>query len=137
MPHGLAWGQMTVNTARLQHDPDALLQRTLVPSRIVAEHQHLARAALPVTLENLNGGCLARAVGPQQAKHFTAAHRDIDAANRFEVAVALVQAPDFDRSVGAHQCTPRIRFAIASCSSDVRSSVSVSPRDAAESGNTR
>ena len=39
--------------------------------------------------------------------------------------------------VASYQCTPRIRFAIASCSSEARSSVPFSPREAAESGNTR
>ncbi len=41
---------------------------------IVAEHRDLAAAARAVALEDLHGGRLAGAVGPEQAEHLAALH---------------------------------------------------------------
>src|SRR5262249_58048068 len=95
--HGLAGSDVAVDPTRLQHYPDPLAQRAIARARIVSEHRYLAVAALAVALEDLHRGGLARAVRSQQAEHLSPPDADVDAANRFECAVALDQIVHLDR----------------------------------------
>ncbi len=132
----LARGDVAVDAARLQHDADPPAQRQRARGGVLSQHRHLAAAARAVALEDLDRRGLARPVGPEQPEHLAAAHLDVDAAHRLELAVALAQVPDLDRG-RLYQCTPLVSVAIAICSKDARSSTSAWPLEAAESGNTR
>ena len=56
----------------------------------------VAPRALAVALEDLDGGRLAGAVGPEQAEHLAAAHLELDPANCFEVPIGLAKPTDLD-----------------------------------------
>src|SRR5947209_4283010 len=146
----LARAHVPVDRPRLQHDPNALAQRAAARAGVMSQHPYLAGAARAVALEDLDRGGLSRAVGSQQAEHLAAPDADVDAAQRFELAVALAQPSHLDCRLRvdhaatapmpptrSYQCTPLVSVAIAICSNDARSSTFFSPFDAAESGNTR
>src|SRR6185312_16935415 len=137
MGEGLAGGDVAVDAAGLQDDADLPPQLDRAFGGVVAEHGDLALAARAVALEDLDTGRLACAVRPQQSEDLAALDRDVDAAERLEVAVALAQPADLDRRRGCYQCTPRVSVAIAICSKETCSSTSLWPFAAAESGNTR
>ena len=86
----------------LQHDADALAQLARAQLRVVAEHRDVALAAVAVALEDLDRRRLARAVGPEQAEHLAAPDREVDPADRLQIAVALAQAADLDRQLVVH-----------------------------------
>ena len=79
---------------------------------IVAEHRHLAAVARAVALEDLDGGGLAGAVGPEQPEHLAAAHLDVDPAHGLVLAVALAQVAHLDR--GARRSRPNHRRGVSS-----------------------
>ena len=150
----LARRDVAVDAARLQHDADAPAQLDRALGRVVAEHRHLAAAARAVALEDLHRRGLAGAVGAEQPEHLAAAHRDVDAAHRLVVAVALAQGA-VPRSRGRRRrsllrssqdcaqpgCSTSARPSSASPSRSARRRHAprgrVWPFDAAESGNTR
>ena len=92
----LAHGQVGIEAATLQDDADPLAPGTAGVLRVLAEHAHLADAALAVALEDLHRGRLARAVGPEEGEDFPPLHLEIDAAHRLDVAVAHAQAANGD-----------------------------------------
>ena len=65
--------------------------------RVVAEHGHVAAAAVAVALEDLDRRRLARAVRAEQADHLAALDAEREAAHGLDVAVALPQVVHLDR----------------------------------------
>ena len=66
-------------------------QRWVAGRRVDAERLHLAAAAVPETLEDLDGGGLAGAVRSEQGEHFALLHLEADVAHGHVVAVGLGQ----------------------------------------------
>src|SRR6185436_6103893 len=97
----LGGSERLVHGRGLQHDADLLPPLAARERRVGAEHLHLARVALAVALEDLDGGRLAGAVGSEQAEHLTALDLEVDPAHRLERAVGLAQAADGDRAHGS------------------------------------
>jgi hypothetical protein len=85
----LAHGQVRVGAAALEHDADPAAQLGRAQGRVVAEHRDLAAVAVAVALEDLDGGRLARPVGPEQAVDLAAADRERQAADGLVGAVGL------------------------------------------------
>ena len=98
----LARGDVAVDAARLQHDPDPPAQLDRAARGVVPEHRHLAAVARAVPLEDLHRRGLAGAVGPEQPEHLAAAHLDVDPAHGLVLAVALVQVAHLDRGAVVH-----------------------------------
>ena len=107
----LARGDVAVDAARLQHDPDAPAQLDLPARGVIPEHRHLAAVARAVPLEDLHGRGLAGAVGPEQPEHLAAPHLDVDPAHGLVLAVALAQVAHLDRGAVAHGPNHRRRSA--------------------------
>jgi hypothetical protein len=63
----------------------------------VAKNAHLAAAARPVSLQDLDRGRLAGAVWPQQAENLTTFYGEVDPANCLVLAITLAQTPYLDR----------------------------------------
>ena len=61
-----------------------------------AEHAHLARAAIPVALEDLDGGALARPIGTEQGEGLALLDVEADPSNGLERTVRLPQVTDDD-----------------------------------------
>ena len=59
--------------------------------RVEPEHPDLARAAVPVALEDLGGRRLAGAVRPEEREHLTPVDVQVDAGHRLDVAVGLAE----------------------------------------------
>ena len=102
MVNGLADGHARVEAGALEDDADALAQLSAAPAGVLAQHGHGPGAALAVALEDLDGGRLARAVRTEQAEDLAALDRKRDAAQRFDLVVALAQPVYLDR-VLAHR----------------------------------
>ena len=92
----LADGQVRLQPGTLQDDAGALLQRHFIPSRVEAQHAHVAAGARPVPLEDLHGRRLARAVRPQQREHLAPFDAQVDAAHGLKLAVLFPQPPRLD-----------------------------------------
>ena len=72
----------------------------------------LAAAAAPQTFQDLNRGCFARAIRPQQSENFTGLYVQIDAANGFDISVRLDEPLYRNRVVCLHSFCPVSRRAI-------------------------
>ena len=92
----LADGEQAGRLGLLEHDADPRPPRPAGARRVLAEHGDLARVALAEALEDLDGGRLAGAVGPEEGEHLALVDLEIEAAERFDVAVRLPQSPDLD-----------------------------------------
>jgi hypothetical protein len=97
VPERLARGDVAVDAAGLQHDPDPPAQLDRTVRRVMPEHRHLAVAARAIPLEDLHCRRLARAVRPQQPEHLASLHGDVDPAHSLILAVALAQVAYLDR----------------------------------------
>ena len=95
-PQHLGDGELAVDGALLEHDPDALAQRALAGGGIESEDADVAAGARPVALEDLGGGRLARAVGSQQAEDLAGRDAERDPPHGLEVAVGAAQVADVD-----------------------------------------
>jgi hypothetical protein len=62
-----------VVTPRLQHNADPGAPSLIGTRGIGAQHRHLARRSHPESLQDLDGGGLARTVRAQQDQHLTPA----------------------------------------------------------------
>ncbi len=89
-----------VDAAVLEHDAHPLRERPVVGDRIEAEHPHRAAVGAPVALEHLDGGGLARAVGPEQGRDGAGLGREAHAVDGHEVAVAHDERVDLDGGHG-------------------------------------
>ena len=108
----------------LQDDADPLPERPLRAARVEAEHRHLARVALPVALQDLDGRRLAGSVRPQQAEDLARGDLEVDPTNRLDAVVRLPQASDRDRrhgsSISANAAGAKSRSPGAECECDLR-----------------
>src|SRR5207253_2388120 len=93
---GLLHREERFDARLLEHDADALQQRALSSGRVVAEDPDLAGVGGAVPLEDLDGGRLPGAVGPEEGKDLTLRHLEVDASDGLDVAVGLLQALDDD-----------------------------------------
>src|SRR3954447_8560224 len=98
----LAHGQVRVGAAALQHDAHAPAQIGRALGRVEAEHGHLAAVPVPVALEDLDGGGLARAVGPEQPEDLAAPDAERQPADRLLAPVGLRQVVHNDRGARRH-----------------------------------
>src|SRR6185369_6977849 len=89
-------GDVLVHGRGLQQDPYPSPPVEPGGLRIGAEHLYLAGIASAVALEDLDRRRLAGAVRPQQAEDLSRAELEVDAFQRFEVAVRLRQAANAD-----------------------------------------
>ena len=73
------------------------------PGRVLAEDADLAGVGRAEALQDLDGGGLAGAVGPENGDDLAAVDLEVDAAHDLAVAVGLAQAADADhrRALGA------------------------------------
>jgi hypothetical protein len=88
---GLAHRHARIEAAALEDDADALLKLPIALRGVVSEHAHVARRPLPVALEDLDRGRLARAVGAEQPEHLTALDVERDPPHRLDGPVVLAQ----------------------------------------------
>src|SRR3954453_10980360 len=108
-----------VERRRLQHHADVLAPTRPRALRVGTEHLHRAARARAVSLEDLDGRRLSGPVRAEQAEHLARLDREVDAANGFDVAVALVQVADDD---GGHRSTSTTAPGANGISRPVRSS---------------
>src|SRR6185503_340778 len=87
-------GELGLQVAVLKDDADPLPPGAPGIGRIGIEDADLPGARLPVALEDLHRGRLARSVRPQEGEDLPRGHLEVDAAHRFQLAVGLAQAPD-------------------------------------------
>ena len=97
----LAGPGLRVDPALLEHEPDPGPQRRAVPDGIQAEHPDRALVGLPVSLDGLDRGCLARAVGPKQGHDRARRDRQVDPIDDRPSAVPFAQAAHDDGRVVA------------------------------------
>ena len=95
----LAHGQVGIEAAALEDDPDPLAPGAAGPRRVVAEDRDLAGVAAAVALEDLDRRRLPGAVRPEDREHLAGEHLEVDAAQRLEGAVALAQPAHADHRV--------------------------------------
>ena len=101
-PVYLTHRQRRRHVRRLQDDPDPLAQRRAAMLGVDAEHRHVAAVAGAVPLENLDRRRLTGAVRPEQAEHLALLDGEADAADGFDLAVALAQLAHRKSRNGAH-----------------------------------
>ena len=94
----LAHREVGVERGRLEDDADPLAPGGAGSLRIGAEHFDGAGVAGAVALEDLDGRRLPGTVRAEQAEYLARLDREVDAAQRLVVAVALAQAADRDRA---------------------------------------
>src|SRR5260370_24152681 len=94
--------------SRLQAHADAILDLLALPAGIDPEHGDLASAARPQTFENLDGGGLAGPVRTEQAQHLARMDFEIDALDRWELAVVLGKRSDLDQGCNVQSLTCRM-----------------------------
>ena len=75
-------------------------ERPVVGDRIEAEDPHRAAVGAPVALEHLDGGGLARAVGPEEGRDRAGLGGEGHAVDGHEVAVAHDERVDLDGGHG-------------------------------------
>lgn len=85
-PYRLGDRQLVGEAALLEHDARPRTDGGALGVRIVAEYAYAAGRRGRQALEEFDGGRLARAVGAEEREEFAAAHREGDAAHRFEPA---------------------------------------------------
>ena len=83
----------------LEHDPHPRAELARALAGIQAEHAHLARRAVPVTLEDLDRRRLTGAVRTEQAEHLAAPDLEVDPPNSLEFSVGLAQTSHQDCSI--------------------------------------
>ena len=93
-------GQVGVVLGGLQDDADPSLPLRPAVGGVLAEHEHFAGGAVAVALEDLDRGCLPRAVGPEQGEDLAAVDLQVDPGDRLDRAVPLVQTSHGDRVGG-------------------------------------
>ncbi len=69
---------------------------------IDAEHADVALGSRPEAFEDLDGRRLPGAVRPEEGEDLAALDLEVDARDRFELAVSLVQPFDGDDRIRAH-----------------------------------
>src|SRR5438270_1137042 len=89
-------GQVGVDTSRLQDDPDLFPKPAVMGRGIDAKHRDSSGIAGAESLQDLNGRRLARAVRPEQGKDFSLRDGDVNTLDRYQAAVRLAQALNFD-----------------------------------------
>ena len=86
----------------LEHYPNSRPQGAPVTDRIQAEDTHRAGIRSPVALAALDGGRLARSVGPEHCRDRARPHRETEAVHGELSAVSLGQSVNLDGGCGAH-----------------------------------
>src|SRR5438067_10039617 len=89
-------GEVLVHGGGLEHDADAGAPVEAGVGRIDAEHLYLPAVASPVALKDLNRRRLAGSVRAEQAEDLARTELELDALQRFELAVRLRQAVNAD-----------------------------------------
>jgi len=80
---------MAGSAGLLEHEPDALAELPATDLRVDAEHRDRARVAMPVALENFDGGGLAGAVRTQEPEDLTLLDAEADSADGLDGAIGL------------------------------------------------
>ena len=93
----LAWPGPRVDAAALEHQADPGTQRAPAAGWVRAQDAHPATIRLPVSLDDLDGRRLARAVRPEQRDELPGTDFERDAIHDRAVAVSLDQPLDDDR----------------------------------------
>jgi hypothetical protein len=89
-----------VDAPVLQHDAHPLREGPVVGHRIETEDPHRAAVGAPVALEHLDGGGLARTVGPEERRDGAGLGGEAHAVDGHEVAVAHDERLDLDGGHG-------------------------------------
>jgi hypothetical protein len=89
--------QTRVQAARLEHHAHLRAEATPVAHRIESEHAYRARVGSPVSLEDLDRGGLARAVGTEQAEHLAGSDLEVELVDRARRSVRLPESGHRDR----------------------------------------
>src|SRR5262249_42854263 len=76
---------------RLKTNADSVFKRPDVQGGIKSENLHCAGRARAEALQDFYSRRLAGSVWPEQAKHFTLLHGEINAADRFKFSIGLMQ----------------------------------------------
>ena len=71
----------------MQHDAYSLLEAAIIPRRIVAENQYFAGGPVSVSFQNLDGRCLACAIGAEEGKYLPCEDTQINAPYGLGLAV--------------------------------------------------
>ena len=105
--HGedLGDGEIGLEAAALQHDPDSPSELDVARRGIHAEHRHGASVARAVTLEDLDRGRLAGAIGAEHREDLAFLDGEVDVLHRNDIAVDLAEALDLNHS--CHGCELR------------------------------
>ena len=88
--------EVLVHGRGLEHDADPPSPVEIRGRWIGAEHLHLTRIALSVALQDLDRRRLAGAVRTEQTEDLAGAELEVDALQRFELAIRLGQAANAD-----------------------------------------
>ena len=91
-------GQVGVDTSRLQDDPHLFPEPAGMGRGIDAKHRDSSSIAGAKSLQDLNGRRLARAVRPEQGEDFSLRDGKVNALDRYQAAVRLAQALNFDNA---------------------------------------
>src|SRR5260370_2358529 len=90
--------------SRLQRGADLVFESLRFAVRIEAAGGDAAAVGIAETFKNLDGGGFAGAVRPEQTENFSFFHVKADAANGFDVAVALDEVFHLKNGIGHVLC---------------------------------
>src|SRR6516164_3127938 len=77
---------------RLKTNANTIFERTDLHSRVESEHLDVSRRAQTKALQDFDRRRFAGAIWPEKAEYLSRLHTEVNASNRFELAVGLVKA---------------------------------------------
>ena len=89
-------GEVAVERRVLEHQADVAPYRVPLPDHVMPGHPRAPRGGVREGAQDLDRGRLARAVGPEEAEGLPRLDLEADAADGFDLSVALDQAGDLD-----------------------------------------
>ena len=93
-------GELLGELGFLEGDSEELPQLPLIPVPAPAQHDHFARVRGIESLADLDSGCLAGAVGAEQAETLTGVDLEIEVVDGHDVLVGLTEMADLERDAG-------------------------------------
>ena len=93
----LAHREERIDPRGLQDDADPAPQLGRTLRRVVPQDRHVPRRAVPIALEDLDGGRLAGAVRPEEGEDLAGVDGQVDPGDGLDVAVRLAEVRDDDR----------------------------------------